>query len=543
METEQVAPMNIADRLQALGHGVISTVSSVKEAVEKAAHQSLDLVLMDISTEKGMEIANQLQGLHNVPVIHVSSDISTEGAEHITSTHPFGCIIEPFEDTELSIAIEMALYRHTMEETHRLGENKYRTIIESIEEAYFEVNLDGKFTFFNDALCRISGFSRKELMGMSNLQYVNAETARRMNRAFKQIYRTDTPLHLMDYEITASDGTRKTVEISVSLMKDSSGKGVGFRGVARDVTERKLAEETLRKSEERYRALFENNPIETIIVNRKAMITGYNQEKITSGNRLPRPGDVMYRDYAGRHWSNMYAELMECIRSGVSKEFPDKKYGDKFLYIKISPFPEGAIITSIDVTERKRVEETLAHMATHDPLTGLFNRALFDNRLSLEIARSQRSGKKLAVMLLDLDHFKQINDSWGHAVGDKILQSVSRRLGEILRKSDTIARMGGDEFMILLPDIKREETIDRIALKILDGFKEPFSADAQEISTTTSLGIAVYPDDGREINSLMKNADMAMYKVKEEGRNGFMRYDATMSPTIIQKDVLTMERI
>ena len=460
--------------------------------------------------------------------------------EQIKETSPFGFIIKPFEDKSLRITIEMAIYRHRMEETLSRNEEKYRTILENIEEAYFEVDLAGNFTFFNDALCKLAGLPRNELLGMSNLRYVNSETAKKMYETFNEVYRTGKPAKVEDYGIIRMDGIEKTISLSASLIKDSSGNFEGFRGIARDVTEHKLAEETVRKSEERYRALFENNPIETIIVDNKGTITGYNHEKVKSGDRLPKLGDVMYRDYAGKYKDDMYSELMECIRSGVSKEFSDKQYGDKFLYIKISPFPEGAIITSINMTGRKRAEEKLSHMATHDPLTGLPNRLLFNDRLSLELAHAQRRSKKLAVMLLDLDNFKDINDSWGHTVGDKVLKSVGKRLLGFLRRSDSIARMGGNEFLILLPEIERGEDADTIALKILDAFKDPFIIGAKEIYTTTSIGIAIYPDDGVSPDMLMKNADMAMYSVKKQGRNDCMRYDPDMSSVVHQKDLLTI---
>ncbi|MEA3486953.1 MAG: diguanylate cyclase, partial [Thermodesulfobacteriota bacterium] len=406
------------------------------------------------------------------------------------------------------------------------------TILENIEEAYFEVDLAGNFTFFNDALCGIAGLTRNELLGMSNLQYANPETAKKMYKTFNEVYRTGKPAKVADYEIIRMDGIEKTIALSASLIKDLSDNFTGFRGIVRDVTERKLAEETVRKNEERYRALFVNNPVETMIVDNRGVITGYNHEKVKSGDRLPDSGDVMYRDYAGKHKNDMYSNLMECISSGVSKEFPDEQYSDKFLYIKISPFPEGAIITSIDITDHKRVEERLSHLATHDPLTGLSNRILFDDRLSLELSHAQRSGKKLAVMMLDLDHFKNINDSWGHSVGDQVLKSVGKRLAESLRRSDTIARMGGDEFLVLLPEIEEAEDARIIALKMLDAFKEPFIVGARELYTTTSIGIAIYPDDGTNPDILMKNADIAMYSVKKQGRNGCMRYNSSMSSDV-----------
>jgi len=162
-----------------------------------------------------------------------------------------------------------------------------------------------------------------------------------MYETFNEVYRTGKPAKVKDYEIIRLDGIEKTIALSASLIKDSSGNPTGFRGVARDVTERKLAEETVRKSEERYRALFDNNPIETIIVDNRGTITGYNHEKIKSGDRLPGPGDVMYRDYAGKHRTDMCSELMECIGSGISKEFPDEQYAISFLYKDISLPPKG----------------------------------------------------------------------------------------------------------------------------------------------------------------------------------------------------------
>jgi len=543
VEDEQVIAMDIHNRLQGMGCGVAAIASSGEEAVRKTAELRPDLVLMDINLGKGIdgiETANRIHAKYNIPVIYVSSNIAEDRMEQIKATNPFGFIIKPFEDRELRITMEMALYRHKMEEKLRQDEEKYRTILENIEEAYFEVDLAGNFTFFNDALCRLSGLSRNELLGMNNLQYAKPETAKKMYEIFSEVYRTGNPAKAEDYEIIRMDGVEKSVALSASLTKDSSGNPTGFRGIVRDVTERKLAGETVRKSEERYRSLFENNPIETMIVDNRGTITGYNHEKIKSGGRMPRTGDIMYRDYAGKHRNNMYSKLMECIGSGVSKEFPDEQYGDKFLYIKISPFPEGAIITSIDITDRKKVEERLSHLATHDPLTGLSNRILFDNRLSLELAHAQRSGKKLAVMLLDLDNFKDINDSWGHDVGDEVLKTIGRRLPKLLRRSDSIARMGGDEFLILLPEIEEAEDARILALKILDAFKKPFAVGAGELYTTTSIGIAIYPDDGIAPDMLMKKADMAMYSVKTRGRNDCRRYAPSMSPDVHRKDILTM---
>ena len=187
-----------------------------------------------------------------------------------------------------------------------------------------------------------------------------------------------------------------------------------------------------------------------------------------------------------------------------------------------------------DITEQVRVEEQLVYMATHDALTGLPNRRLFNDRLTLELAHAQRNQQKLAVMLLDLDHFKDVNDTFGHSVGDRLLQVVGHRLQSLLRRSDTVARMGEDAFMLVLPGIVREENATRVAAKILEAFREPLMCDGYEIAITTSIGVAVYPDDGEDVDALMKNADIAMYRAKEQGRDNYQCY--TPTGIILEKD-------
>lgn len=184
-----------------------------------------------------------------------------------------------------------------------------------------------------------------------------------------------------------------------------------------------------------------------------------------------------------------------------------------------------------DITERKRIEDAIRHLAYHDVLTGLPNRILFTDRLVLAIAQAKRYRKTMAVMMLDLDRFKTINDTAGHHIGDLLLQSVGRRLTHTLREEDTVARLGGDEFMILLPEIKQALSSFRVADKIVSAFKEPFICEGNELSTSASIGIAVYPDDGEDMDTLMKHADTAMYQAKSTGRNTYCRFGSDHLPS------------
>ena len=186
---------------------------------------------------------------------------------------------------------------------------------------------------------------------------------------------------------------------------------------------------------------------------------------------------------------------------------------------------EYFVATFFDITERKRAEDKILHQAYHDGLTCLPNRVLFKDRLEQSLAFARRmQHKKVALLFIDLDRFKLVNDSLGHAAGDQLLQQVAERLRGIVRQSDTLARLGGDEFTILLPDVDNVEEAMVVAEKVLAAMKQPFALGGRDIFVSASIGISMYPDDGADVDVLMKHADTAMYRVKRQGRNGFHLY-------------------
>lgn len=192
----------------------------------------------------------------------------------------------------------------------------------------------------------------------------------------------------------------------------------------------------------------------------------------------------------------------------------------------------------IDITERKQMEETIKHLAYHDVLTGLPNRLLFIDHLRLALSQTSRNHHMAAVLYLDLDNFKEINDSLGHAAGDQLLKAVPRRLKSCLRESDTIARIGGDEYNILLPHANHEEDIVTIAGKIISTFQQPFMIDNHSLHISTSIGISLYPSDGADAETLLKNADAAMYIAKKQGRNNFQFYNPAMNTRTLERMTL-----
>jgi len=230
----------------------------------------------------------------------------------------------------------------------------------------------------------------------------------------------------------------------------------------------------------------------------------------------------------------MYASYTQGAENQVMDEVLWRKDGSSFP-VEYSSTPltkdgkvTGAVVTFRDVTDRKQAEEIIHQMAYHDSLTGLPNRELFSDRLGIALAQAQRNQKGVAIAMLDLDNFKDVNDTFGHEVGDLLLKATAERLSAALRESDTVARIGGDEFALILPGLKGNtdaiQVAQKIAQKIVDSFRKPFLIDSHQLIVTTSIGIAVYPNDGTDEGILLKNADQVMYQAKQTGRDQYQFY-------------------
>lgn len=335
-------------------------------------------------------------------------------------------------------------------------------------------------------------------------------------------------------DIECFDGARKTILNSAAPIHDDNNAIVGAIIVNQDVTGNMRAEDEMRK----LTSAIEQTGDALMITNRDGVLEYVNHacELITGYRKHEMLGQNPRLFKSGLHGPEFYKRLWDTLLSG--EEFRDvfvnrNKSGDLYYEEKtISPLKNAQghithfIASGKDITERIQAQERLEYLAHHDALTQLPNRALFLERLNRAILRSHRSGCAVSVMFLDLDRFKNINDSLGHTAGDTILQSMAARLARCVRQGDTVARLGGDEFAVLLEEISDMGDTAAVAEKILSACSLPFQLDDRELFVTTSVGISLCPQHGEDSRTLLWAADKAMYRAKEDGRNNYKFFAA-----------------
>ncbi len=307
----------------------------------------------------------------------------------------------------------------------------------------------------------------------------------------------------------------------------------------RDATVQRLAERSLRESEMRFRAFAEGAACALLI---------YRGDQIVFANRwaIDVFGDIVGKPF----WTHVHPDDVEIARARgrararrhsveghydvrlIDREGAVRWFEVTGSAIELDGQP-AVLTTAYDITKRKEAEDHTRHVAFHDTLTDLPNRALFIDRADAALSLARREGGQVGVILLDIDRFKNVNDSLGHDAGDELIKRSADRLREALRGSDTVARLGGDEFAILLPGLKSDETV-RVARKVLEAMRQPFLVAGRELRVSVSLGLAIGPQDGEDVQTLLKSSDTAMYRAKDAGRDRLQLFDATMNRAAIR---------
>lgn len=461
------------------------------------------------------------------------------------------------EPLHFIVQIQDITARRNAEMADDLAERRFRRMIEDVSD-YAIINLDanGMVSAWNEGARRITGFTQGEIIGKHFSCFHPPEDIAAGRPAEVLKVAKDSLRFKEEGWRVRKDGSRFWASILLTAIYDTDGVLIGFNKITRDLTERRNAEKILAQANRLRDAIMDAAPYSIIATDASGIITSvnpaaermlwYTREDLVGKKTLQilHDRDEMIRRAV--ELSKKYGKLIEPdfevfaheSRSGLVEEHEwtyVRKDGSCFpVQLAVSALRGadkeiiGFLSIGHDITQRKRREEYTRHISLHDALTGLPNRTLMHDRLSVAIQSASRNKKKVGVMMLDLDHFKRVNDTLGHHVGDQLLKTVSDRIIETLRSSDTAARMGGDEFVIVTPDITSCESADSIAEKLIKAIAEPIRIGKHELVITPSIGVSCYPDDGDEANLLLKNSDAAMYQAKSAGRSGHKHFNAAV---------------
>uniref|UniRef100_B8HP13 Diguanylate cyclase/phosphodiesterase with PAS/PAC sensor(S) n=1 Tax=Cyanothece sp. (strain PCC 7425 / ATCC 29141) TaxID=395961 RepID=B8HP13_CYAP4 len=409
--------------------------------------------------------------------------------------------------------------------------SELKAIFQALPDLYFRVDHDSTILDFKAGRRTDLYLEPEEFLGRRMTDVLPPPVATQFSGAIDRILSGEARVDL-EYVLPMPDGEQTFEARLLPLLQTQ------IIAVIRNITKRKRAENELRQAEEKYRSIFENategifqsSPSGSYISANPALarIYGYDSPQELQ-HHLTDIGRQLYVNPDRRQQF-----VHSILEQGQVTDFESQVYRKDGSVIWISENAravrdrQGNILyfegTVEDISARKQAELTIHYQAFHDLLTGLPNRALFDDRLNQALADARRYQHLLAVFFLDLDRFKVINDTLGHAIGDQLLQQVAQRLLPCLREIDTIARWGGDEFTLLLPHVQTPADSVKIAERLLASLKPPFSLKGHNLHITASLGIALYPHDGEDGTTLLRNADAALYRAKEEGRNGLYCY-------------------
>jgi diguanylate cyclase (GGDEF)-like protein/PAS domain S-box-containing protein len=412
---------------------------------------------------------------------------------------------------------------------------RFESLFTNTNDAMVFVDEEHKIIDINYQFTRLFGYELDEIKGMSINKVVDP------HGMADNIYASPRFLRGEKVEMEAVRYGKDGQPIDV-LLKGApvfiKGKIVGGYAIYSDMREKKLAEKLIVESRKRFEAIVSSLREAVFLIdqatrligecnNAATRIFGYSREELVGRQSSILHVDQAHFEQFGRDAMASYenpgyhaTEFLMRRRDGTV--FPTENY------VRPVRDSDGRILYVVsvvrDISARKQAEEKIHQMAYYDSLTGLPNRELFSDRLRIALAHARRKQQRVAVAMLDLDNFKDVNDTLGHDVGDLLLKAVAERLSAALRASDTVARFGGDEFVLVIPDLKETADVIPVARKIVESFREPFLVDARELLVTISIGIAVYPGAGTQKNILLKKADSAMYRAKRAGRNRYQIY-------------------
>ncbi|HEX8960668.1 MAG TPA: EAL domain-containing protein [Geobacteraceae bacterium] len=444
-------------------------------------------------------------------------------------------VIETMKDVTDRVVLEKSLEE---------AKEKYRKLYDDAPDMMQSMDADGRILICNKTEATILGYSQEEILGRPFTDFILPDC----QDGCRQKFATLMEQGFMESESTLQtrDGKLIPVFAKAKAIYDEQGRFLMADAIFRDITERKLAEQKVRDAELSYRTLFEQSPEGIVIVDAATLLPAMFND--TACGQLGYSRDefatVRITDHDADNTPETTALHLEGINDGRRDDFEIRHRTKSGEIRNVLATVQKLVLTGKsvlfcifrDVTEIKRTEAALRenekrlnHLAHHDPLTNLPNRILFYDRLRQALTKASRAKREVAVLFLDLDRFKNINDTLGHTTGDQVLCKVAKLLKRLVRESDTVARLGGDEFLIILEGLDDLTHAGVIAQKLLGALSNAILIEGQELYVTGSIGLSIYPADSDNVEGLMKCADVAMYRAKDRGRNTYQFYTPDMN--------------
>jgi diguanylate cyclase (GGDEF)-like protein/PAS domain S-box-containing protein len=437
------------------------------------------------------------------------------------------------------------------QEALRASEAELRLIMDNVPARVAYIDRDYRFRFLNRHNEEWLSESRKELTGRRIGEVVGEARGRQLQPLMTRVLAGETVS--TEQLLAQPNGEQRWESIHFAPNRDAEGNVIGIYAVHTDIHDQKRNEEALRRANWMLSSHINNTPLAVMEWDRDFRLVrwspqaenifGWRAEEVLG---MPLTGSQLTHEADRDRVVELINQLMagqQPRATGLNRNY--RKDGETIWcewYHSCLLDEQGRIVSILsfvqDVSSRIQAEERLQYLATRDALTGLPNRVLLQERLTQAIAQARRSGRRVGVVFIDLDRFKNVNDTLGHRIGDELLKRVTAALSHALRETDLLARLGGDEFMVIVEDFDDPEVLGRIAQKLQEAISQPFEVEEHDIYVTSSIGISVYPDDGDAPEELLKHADVAMYRSKELGRNTYQFFDADLAERRLKQHTL-----
>lgn len=527
------------------------------DALQKIKIQVPDLILLDLEMPgmNGYEVCKAIKAdplLNAIPVIFVTAHHEMENELKALEFGGVDFLHKPINIfiAQARVKTQLALRRESRELA--LTRSTLHNIIHHLPAfvGYWDLNLNNVFS--NDIAGNWFGVTAQRMQGLSLTEVIGKHNAGLLEHEIKQA--TAGHAVAVEFNITVSDGSELSVYASfVPTLIDGNFSGVVL--LINDITELKATQNALHDEKEHLRVTLNSIGDAVISTDLAGRVTYMNPiaESITGWYKNEAQGkpieEVMplmdsSMKYALRN--PIYLALEEQRMVGMALNSSLRRRDGQYFEVEDSAAPirnqegsiKGAIIVFHDVSEARAMALKMSHLANHDALTNLPNRMLLQDRAEQALANARRKGEKVALLVVDIDHFKIINDSVGHSVGDVLLQAIAKRLKQYSRSIDTVSRHGGDEFIVLLPDVSSVEQVALYANRLMEVVSEAIWVDQQRYVLASSIGISIFPDDANDMEAMYRHADSAMYQAKQSGRNRWQFFSTELETQVLQRHTL-----